>query len=62
MDYTRLYMKTQTHLLFLSLISLSPPFRVLVLDKGEMAEFDSPSTLITKRGIFYKMAKDSGLV
>ncbi|XP_029599267.1 multidrug resistance-associated protein 1-like [Salmo trutta] len=36
--------------------------RVLVLDKGEMAEFDSPSTLITKRGIFYKMAKDSGLV
>uniref|UniRef100_A0A8K9WYE8 Multidrug resistance-associated protein 1 n=1 Tax=Oncorhynchus mykiss TaxID=8022 RepID=A0A8K9WYE8_ONCMY len=49
MDYTRLYMKTQTYL-------------VLVLDKGEMAEFDSPSTLITKRGIFYKMAKDSGLV
>ncbi|KAL0992606.1 hypothetical protein UPYG_G00095640 [Umbra pygmaea] len=36
--------------------------RVLVLDKGHMAEFDSPSTLISKRGIFYKMAKDSGLV
>ncbi|KAM4634684.1 multidrug resistance-associated protein 1 [Polymixia lowei] len=36
--------------------------RVLVLDKGEMAEFDSPSSLIAKRGIFYKMAKDSGLV
>uniref|UniRef100_A0A6Q2YTH2 Multidrug resistance-associated protein 1 n=1 Tax=Esox lucius TaxID=8010 RepID=A0A6Q2YTH2_ESOLU len=36
--------------------------RVLVLDKGEMAEFDSPSALISKRGIFYKMAKDSGLV
>ncbi|XP_067089136.1 multidrug resistance-associated protein 1 isoform X1 [Osmerus mordax] len=36
--------------------------RVLVLDKGKMAEFDSPSTLISKRGIFYRMAKDSGLV
>uniref|UniRef100_A0A668AGB7 Multidrug resistance-associated protein 1 n=1 Tax=Myripristis murdjan TaxID=586833 RepID=A0A668AGB7_9TELE len=36
--------------------------RVLVLDKGEVAEFDSPSALIANRGIFYKMAKDSGLV
>nr|AYM45159.1 ATP-binding cassette subfamily C member 1 [Carassius auratus] len=36
--------------------------RVLVLDKGQMAEFGSPSNLIAKKGIFYKMAKDSGLV
>ncbi|XP_071376110.1 multidrug resistance-associated protein 1 isoform X3 [Centroberyx affinis] len=36
--------------------------RVLVLDKGEIAEFDSPASLTAKRGIFYKMAKDSGLV
>uniref|UniRef100_A0A671S0N1 Multidrug resistance-associated protein 1 n=1 Tax=Sinocyclocheilus anshuiensis TaxID=1608454 RepID=A0A671S0N1_9TELE len=36
--------------------------QVLVLDKGQMAEFDSPSNLIAKKGIFYKMAKDSGLV
>uniref|UniRef100_A0A673I1R2 Multidrug resistance-associated protein 1 n=1 Tax=Sinocyclocheilus rhinocerous TaxID=307959 RepID=A0A673I1R2_9TELE len=36
--------------------------RVLVLDKGQMAEFDSPSNLTAKKGIFYKMAKDSGLV
>uniref|UniRef100_A0A8C9ZNG8 Multidrug resistance-associated protein 1 n=1 Tax=Sander lucioperca TaxID=283035 RepID=A0A8C9ZNG8_SANLU len=36
--------------------------RVLVLDKGEMAEFDSPSNLIAQRGAFYKMAKDAGLV
>uniref|UniRef100_A0A3B5A3H6 Multidrug resistance-associated protein 1 n=1 Tax=Stegastes partitus TaxID=144197 RepID=A0A3B5A3H6_9TELE len=36
--------------------------RVLVLDKGEMAEFDSPSSLISQRGAFYKMAKDAGLV
>uniref|UniRef100_A0A8C3AG31 Multidrug resistance-associated protein 1 n=1 Tax=Cyclopterus lumpus TaxID=8103 RepID=A0A8C3AG31_CYCLU len=36
--------------------------RVLVLDKGEMAEFDSPSNLLAQRGAFYKMAKDAGLV
>ncbi|KAM9346446.1 multidrug resistance-associated protein 1 [Symphorus nematophorus] len=36
--------------------------RVLVLDKGETAEFDSPSNLIAQRGAFYKMAKDAGLV
>ncbi|CAK6969621.1 multidrug resistance-associated protein 1 [Scomber scombrus] len=36
--------------------------RVLVLDKGEIAEFDSPSNLIAQRGSFFKMAKDSGLV
>uniref|UniRef100_A0A3Q2QHM4 Multidrug resistance-associated protein 1 n=1 Tax=Fundulus heteroclitus TaxID=8078 RepID=A0A3Q2QHM4_FUNHE len=36
--------------------------RVLVLDKGEMAEFDSPSNLLAHRGVFYKMAKDAGLV
>lgn len=36
--------------------------RVLVLDKGEMSEFDSPSNLLAQRGAFYKMAKDAGLV
>uniref|UniRef100_A0A668A6A6 ATP-binding cassette, sub-family C (CFTR/MRP), member 3 n=1 Tax=Myripristis murdjan TaxID=586833 RepID=A0A668A6A6_9TELE len=35
--------------------------RVLVLDKGQIAEFDTPANLITKRGIFYNMAKDAGL-
>ncbi|XP_041829097.1 ATP-binding cassette sub-family C member 3 isoform X2 [Melanotaenia boesemani] len=35
--------------------------RVLVLDKGQIAEFDSPTNLISKRGIFYSMAKDAGL-
>ncbi|KAK7938450.1 hypothetical protein WMY93_001776 [Mugilogobius chulae] len=36
--------------------------RVLVLDKGQMAEFDSPNNLISQRGLFYNMAKDSGLL
>uniref|UniRef100_A0A3Q1GA62 Multidrug resistance-associated protein 1 n=1 Tax=Acanthochromis polyacanthus TaxID=80966 RepID=A0A3Q1GA62_9TELE len=36
--------------------------RVLVLDKGEMCEFDSPSSLISQRGAFYQMARDAGLV
>ncbi|XP_049715652.1 ATP-binding cassette sub-family C member 3 isoform X2 [Elephas maximus indicus] len=35
--------------------------RVLVLDKGTIAEFDSPTNLIAARGIFYGMAKDAGL-
>ncbi|XP_066469734.1 ATP-binding cassette sub-family C member 3 isoform X2 [Tiliqua scincoides] len=35
--------------------------RVLVLDKGTIAEFDTPSRLIASRGIFYNMAKDAGL-
>nr|XP_043873402.1 multidrug resistance-associated protein 1 isoform X1 [Solea senegalensis] len=36
--------------------------RVLVLEKGEMVEFDSPSNLITQRGAFYNMAVDAGVV
>ncbi|XP_067914713.1 ATP-binding cassette sub-family C member 3 isoform X1 [Heterodontus francisci] len=35
--------------------------RVLVLDKGRIAEFDTPSNLIAQKGIFYSMAKDAGL-
>uniref|UniRef100_A0A6Q2X8M6 ATP-binding cassette, sub-family C (CFTR/MRP), member 3 n=1 Tax=Esox lucius TaxID=8010 RepID=A0A6Q2X8M6_ESOLU len=35
--------------------------RVLVLDKGKIAEFDTPTNLLSKKGIFYGMAKDAGL-
>uniref|UniRef100_A0A670IZ84 ATP binding cassette subfamily C member 3 n=1 Tax=Podarcis muralis TaxID=64176 RepID=A0A670IZ84_PODMU len=35
--------------------------RVLVLEKGAIAEFDTPSRLIASKGIFYGMAKDAGL-
>ncbi|XP_031698824.1 canalicular multispecific organic anion transporter 2 isoform X1 [Anarrhichthys ocellatus] len=35
--------------------------RVLVLDKGQIAEFDTPANLLSQRGVFYGMAKDAGL-
>ncbi|ETS76383.1 hypothetical protein PFICI_11770 [Pestalotiopsis fici W106-1] len=35
--------------------------RVVVLDKGEVVEFDSPQELIKKRGIFYGLVKQAGL-
>ncbi|KAI2637307.1 metal resistance protein YCF1 [Xylaria nigripes] len=35
--------------------------RVVVLDKGEVVEFDTPKALIQKRGIFYSLVKQSGL-
>ena len=35
--------------------------RILVLDQGQVVEFDSPAALITKEdGIFYGMCKQSG--
>lgn len=37
--------------------------RIMVLDKGEVAEFDAPTVLLkNKKSIFYGMAKDAGLV
>uniref|UniRef100_A0A673IM37 Canalicular multispecific organic anion transporter 2-like n=1 Tax=Sinocyclocheilus rhinocerous TaxID=307959 RepID=A0A673IM37_9TELE len=35
--------------------------RVLVLDKGKIAEFNTPTNLLAQKGIFYGMAKDAGL-
>ncbi|XP_067944116.1 multidrug resistance-associated protein 1-like [Watersipora subatra] len=37
--------------------------RILVLDKGKVAEFDTPDNLLTQEdGIFYRMAKDAGII
>ncbi|XP_072916624.1 multidrug resistance-associated protein 1 [Hemitrygon akajei] len=36
--------------------------RVLVLDKGQIVEFDTIPNLVLKKGTFYKMAMDSGLL
>ncbi len=36
--------------------------RIMVLDKGQIAEFESPDNLLAdKNSIFYSMAKDAGL-
>ena len=36
--------------------------RVIVLDKGEVAEFDTPKELIKKRGAFYGLVREAGLL
>ena len=33
----------------------------MVLDAGKIVEFDSPSNLFEKRGLFYAMSKDAGI-
>jgi ATP-binding cassette, subfamily C (CFTR/MRP), member 1 len=35
--------------------------RVVVLDKGEVAEFDTPAALFKRQGIFYNLMKQAGL-
>lgn len=38
-------------------------FRVLVLDKGEIKEFDAPAVLLSNTSsLFYRMAKDAGIL
>ena len=36
--------------------------RILVLEKGRIAEFDSPSALVDRRGLFYDLVKEAGLI
>ncbi|XP_077172100.1 ATP-binding cassette sub-family C member 6-like isoform X2 [Paroedura picta] len=36
--------------------------RILVMENGQVAEFDTPETLIGQKGLFYRMAEESGLV
>lgn len=35
--------------------------RVVVLDKGEIVEFDTPAALMLRRGVFYSLVKEAGL-
>lgn len=36
--------------------------RIIVLDHGSVAEFDTPKELIRKQGLFYELVKESGLL
>ncbi|XP_044089017.1 ATP-binding cassette sub-family C member 6 isoform X1 [Neovison vison] len=36
--------------------------RVLVMDKGQLAESGSPTQLLAQQGLFYRLAQESGLV
>jgi ABC-type multidrug transport system fused ATPase/permease subunit len=36
--------------------------RIIVLDKGEVKEFDSPAELVRRRGLFYELVKEAGLL
>ncbi|KAJ5576016.1 hypothetical protein N7535_002942 [Penicillium sp. DV-2018c] len=36
--------------------------RIVVLDKGQVAEFDTPAELIKSGGLFYELAKEAGLL
>jgi ATP-binding cassette subfamily C (CFTR/MRP) protein 1 len=35
--------------------------RVIVLEKGEVAEFDTPANLYKKQGLFHNLMKQAGL-
>lgn len=35
--------------------------RILVLENGQIAEFDTPKQLTAQKGLFYKLMEESGL-
>ncbi|KAL8764209.1 MAG: hypothetical protein Q9184_000178 [Pyrenodesmia sp. 2 TL-2023] len=36
--------------------------RIVVLDHGRVAEFDTPSALVRRKGLFYELVKEAGLL
>lgn len=36
--------------------------RIVVLQQGKVAEFDTPSELVKKRGLFYELVREAGLL
>ena len=36
--------------------------RIVVLEQGRVVEFDSPKALVERKGLFYKLVREAGLV
>ena len=36
--------------------------RIIVLQQGKVAEFDTPGELISRRGLFYELVREAGLL
>ena len=36
--------------------------RILVLDHGRVAEFDTPAELVRRKGLFYELVRESNLL
>lgn len=36
--------------------------RIVVLDSGTVAEFDTPAELVRQKGLFYELVKEAGLL
>lgn len=36
--------------------------RIIVLQQGKVAEFDTPAALVEKRGLFYELVREAGLL
>lgn len=36
--------------------------RVIVLDAGRVAEFDTPKALVERRGLFFELVREAGLL
>jgi ABC-type multidrug transport system fused ATPase/permease subunit len=36
--------------------------RIIVLDRGTVAEFDSPAELVKRKGLFYDLVKEANLL
>lgn len=36
--------------------------RIVVLEQGRVAEFDTPNNLLQQRGLFYELVKKAGLL
>jgi ABC-type multidrug transport system fused ATPase/permease subunit len=36
--------------------------RIIVLDRGTVAEFDTPAELVRRRGLFYELVKEANLL